>query len=560
MTTSKLETLEHQEKKKEVLTTEYLDLYYITSFDTGSEVDTIKITEKILDFLADHTTVAAFILVPLPLMKSFEEKRWKRMGGIGVWVKPYTKVIGELPSDVSGFIKQRILSDILIFAGEYLSKIDYARIYLGDITIKFSEQKESSIKKLGNIRGYVELFVHHNGVFVITIIIPIYDIPLSSRDVIRIRYLLEVDKVLVEIPSIIYNTWLKLKIGRESELSERKKITIRTTVREVMEMYSIFIKKLVIEYKTGKSIKDLSELESNLRNPWDVSYTVLFTEILKGEKKIIDTLSSYSTQIYTMMYGTRRIVSKKALTQTLKRSFYFVPLDNIGKTSKLGYRQNITRVTVLVTEANAHIIAISRKYLGPTEIGYRLRLKHLTVFELLNHIRQSLRVIEHLTLKKPRNLDELVDLKEKFSYILDLAENSYFIIDKDMKELYEYAAKIMEINRLILRVERRLDALNYMIMTRYQDKINKMQMALTMLFGIFGVPFFIFSYVQWYFDYVATGKSPNFWPVTIATFAPTIFILMITIFFYYKWKSEIFRYRPHRTYLLKRAFRKKFRR
>ena len=169
-------------------------------------------------------------------------------------------------------------------------------------------------------------------------------------------------------------------------------------------------------------------------------------------------------------------------------------------------------------------------------------------------------MIEHLTLKKPRNLDELVDLKEKFSYILDLAENSYFIIDKDMKELYEYAAKIMEINRLILRVERRLDALNYMIMTRYQDKINKMQMALTMLFGIFGVPFFIFSYAQWYFDYVATGKSPNFWPVTIATFAPTLFILMITIFFYYKWKSEIFRYRPHRTYLLKRAFRKKFRR
>ena len=109
-----------------------------------------------------------------------------------------------------------------------------------------------------------------------------------------------------------------------------------------------------------------------------------------------------------------------------------------------------------------------------------------------------------------------------------------------MREFFTHAVKALEINRLIASVERKLESLNYIIMTRYQDKINKMQVLLSVLFGIFGVPFFIFSYVQWYYDYVTTGQSKNFVPVTVFTLVPTFIILLVTLYLYRKWQKEIF--------------------
>jgi len=67
-----------------------------------------------------------------------------------------------------------------------------------------------------------------------------------------------------------------------------------------------------------------------------------------------------------------------------------------------------------------------------------------------------------------------------------------------------------------------------------------MQLVLSILFGIFGVPFFLFSYFQWYYDYVTLGKSPNFLPVTIATWTPTILILILTISLYQYWRRKIY--------------------
>lgn len=546
-TPSKPKTIVKQisEKNKEVLMTEYIDIYYISSFDTGNEVNVISMSEKILDLLAKYTNPAAYIIVPLHMIKQLERKKWKRLSGISVWVKPFIKLPGQLPKDVEEHLNKRILIDMSLFSEEYLSKVEYARVYLGDISITFSE-KEVVSKHLGTIKGYVEAFIHRNGVFVLTIMIPIHDLRLSSREIIKIRYLLESGKILIEIPSIIYATWLKLKIGKECRELGRRSIKIKTTITDVIEIYTLFLKKLAVEHSLGKHVFGLRELEKNLRNPWDIQYTMLFTEVLKGEKKIPEILSNISSQLYTIMFGTRRIISKKSLYRALKKSFYFVPIEDIGKPGFLKKKRVVTRVTIIATDTTAHIVSISRKYIGTTDIGIKLRLKHLTVFELLNHVKQSLRVLEHLTLKRPRNLDELVELKEKFSYLLDLIENSYFIVDKDMKELYEHVTRIFEVNRFILRVERRLDALNYMIMTRYQDKINKMQLTLTMMFGIFGVPFFIFSYVQWYFDYVTTGRSINFWPVTVATFIPTVLILTLTLLFYYKWRKEVFNYRKSR--------------
>lgn len=542
-TPSKPKTIARQvsEKNKEILTTEYIDIYYVSSFDTGNEANVISISEKILSLLAKYTNPVAYIIVPLHMIRQLEKKKWKRLSGISVWVKPFIKLSSQLPKDVEERLNQRILTDMSLFSEEYLSKVEYARVYLGDINITFSEEEVVS-KRLGTIKGYVEAFIHRNGVFVLTIMIPIHDLRLSSREIIKIRYLLETGKALIEIPSIIYATWLKLKIGKECRELSKKSIKIKTSITDIIETYTLFLKKLTIEQSLGKHVSELRELEKSLRNPWDIQYTVLFTEVLKGEKKIPEILSDLSPQLYTMMFGTRRIMSKKSLRRALKKSFYFVPIEDIGRPSFSKKKRVVTRVTTIATETTAHIVSISRKYVGLTDIGIKLRLKHLTVFELLNHVKQSLRVLEHLTLKRPRSLDELIELKERFSYLLDLIENSYFIIDRDMKELYEHVTRIFEVNKFVLRVERRLDALNYMIMTRYQDKINKMQLTLTMMFGIFGVPFFIFSYVQWYFDYVTTGRSINFWPVTIATFIPTVLILTLTLLFYYKWKKEVFNY------------------
>ncbi len=530
-----------REKKRLVLTTEHVDLYYICSFDTGKTVDTVSTIDYILNEFSRYSYPIAAIFVPLPRIKSFEEKGWKRLDTVGIWVRPYIKMPKEVPSDVYNYFKNRLLADLTIFSIEYLEKMEFGRIFLGEVVIRLEDIKKEEFPEIARMRGYLELFVHKSGVFVLTLTIPVHDFRLTSTDVLKLRYILEVEGAVIELPMRVYMTWLFLKTGRRPSIEKLEKAFMKAKIWDVIEVYSTFIKYLLRKHD-GVEPKSLFELESTLRNPWDINYVVLFTEVLKGERRVLELLRTYSIQIYAMLHGTRRIASREIIRRTIRKSFYYIPTQNIGElVSKPFSKINVTRVTALIAETNTHIVAISRKYLGSTDIGLRLRLKHLNVLELVNHLKQLLRVFEYqFTHRRPQDLDELISLREDYSRALDLAQNNYFIIDKDMKELFYYAIKALEINKLMLSVERKFESLNYIIMTRYQDKINKMQLVLSVLLGIFGVPFFLFSYMHWYFDYVITGRSTSFWPVTLTTFIPTLIILLITLILYVKWKKEIF--------------------
>ncbi len=533
------------QRKSSILVTDYMDLYYIKSLDLGGQIDVQSITAKILQEFSKFTWTVGLMYVPTPLAYKYEREGWKRIAEGGIWVKPYAKIHGVIPSDVKRYINCRTAIDLALFSEEYLERLEFTRLVLGEIVVELGEERKG-LEKMASLRGLVELFLHRNGVAVITISFMVHDLRLTSSDVLKLRYILEVEGVDIRIPRAPYITWILLKSGKitESPAGKREKgevLKTRMKIWEVIEVYSTYIKYLILKTK-GLDPHSLIELESMLRNPWDTMYTVLFTEVLKGGKKIVELLKDYSLQIYAMLHGTRRIASTEAIRRTIRKSFYYIPAQNIGETlTKPISRVNISRVTIVITDTNTHIVAISRKYLGPSDIGLRLRLRHLVVLELINHAKQSLRVFEYQFIhRKLRDLNELVKLREEYSHVIDLIENHYFIIDRDMKEFFAHAIKALEINRLIVSVERKLESLNYIIMTRYQDKINKMQVLLSVLFGIFGVPFFIFSYVQWYFDYVATGQSKNFFPVTLFTLMPTVIILLMTLYLYYKWQKEIF--------------------
>ena len=322
----------------------------------------------------------------------------------------------------------------------------------------------------------------------------------------------------------------------------RSIIKVRSRVIDILEIFSLLIKYLLLT-KKGYKVTNIVQLENLLRNPWDSTYTVLFTELLKGEMKFIEVLREYSAQIYAMLRGPRRLISRRAARRAISKSFRYIPLVQLAETQGRSTRRYIgSRVSVLISESDTHIVTVSKRYLGVSEIGERLRLLHITVLELANHARQCLRVFEHLfTSKRPKNLEELTKLRELFSKVIDSIENSYFIVDSDMKELFRYCMKALELRRLISSVERKFESLSYVIMTRYQDRISKMQVLLSVLFGVFGIPFFLFSYFQWLYDIALEGKSQHIVEVTLSTCLPIIPILLMTIYLYYKWSKEVFR-------------------
>ncbi len=532
-------------RKTSILVTEYMDLYYIKSLDLGGQVDIVEVADKIIQEFSNFTWTLSLAYIPIPLIHEYEQKEWKKIGEGGIWVKPYAKINGEIPNDIQRYINCRAAIDLTLFSEEYLERQEFIRLVLGEVIVELGEEKKG-LEKIPSLRGLIELFIHKNGVATLTLTFMIHDLKMTSTDVLKLRYVLEVEGVEIKLPRKPYITWILLKSGKIAETQAAKRsgtpyVKVKMKIWELVDAYSTYIKYIVAKMR-GYEPSNLVELESLLRNPWDTMYVALFTEVLKGSKKIIEILKDYSLQIYAMLHGTRRIASTEAIRRTIKKSFYYIPAQNIGETlSKPLSRVNISRVTIVITDTNTHIVAISRKYLGPSDIGLRLRLRHLVVLELINHARQSLRVFEYLFIHRQlRNLNELVKLREEYSHVIDLIENHYFIVDRDMREFFTHAVKALEINRLIASVERKLESLNYIIMTRYQDKINKMQVLLSVLFGIFGVPFFIFSYVQWYYDYVTTGQSKNFVPVTVFTLVPTFIILLVTLYLYRKWQKEIF--------------------
>ncbi|RLG87509.1 MAG: hypothetical protein DRO15_04860 [Thermoprotei archaeon] len=530
-------------KTEEPLTTEYLDLYYMYAFDTGSQIDCNEILDYLINKLSHGMEVVALGYVPLPRIDRYSQKGWSVVANAGTWIRPICKVSGELSVDLMLHVKYRAFIDIVLMSEEYLEKGEIARFFMGSITIDLSTTRYRKLRELRELRGYLELLIHQNGVMVLTLRIPIHGIELSSRDVMYLRYLLEVRGASFRIPKAIYNLWTCMKKGITYTFSPSKStIKMRFRVIDVLEIFSLLIKYLLLDLR-GYKVINIIQLENLLRNPWDSAYTVLFTEVLKGEMKFIEVLREYSAQIYAMLRGPRRLISRRAARRAISKSFRYIPLVQLTGVHSRGMRRYIgSRVSVLISESDTHIVTVSKRYLGVSEIGERLRLLHVTVLELANHARQCLRVFEHLfTSRRPRNLEELTKLRELFSKVIDSIENSYFIVDNDMKELFRYCMKALELRRLINSVERKFESLSYVIMTRYQDRISKMQVLLSVLFGVFGIPFFLFSYFQWLYDVALEGESQHIVEVTLSTCLPMIPILLMTIYLYYRWSKEVFR-------------------
>ena len=531
-----------KEGKKGLLVTEYSDLYYVRGLDIGASIDVIHIIKGIVDYVSNYTWSIGLVYVPVTKVRKLKESGWNIIRGLALWVKPLTYTVKDVPSDVKHIIENRALVDTSMFSEEFLERGDFGRVFLGEVLLHI-EGIEGVSGKVEVLRGYVELFVHSNGVLVLTLSIPLHGYELSSRDIIKLRYALESEGVIVEIQRWIYMLWSKLRRGELGELIEKREGIVRVKVKtfDILEAYSTAIKYLVNQL-IGRRITSMVELTGVLRNPWDTDYAMVFTELLRGKSRTIDVLRRFSIQLYSILHGTRKITSRETLEKVIRRAYHYVPISALGEAGfPSPLRLVIGRVVTFITSTDTHVVIITRKYLGPNEYGLSIRLRHLTIIELVTHLKQSLRVFEYMfTHRKLKSIDELVTLREEFSKIIDYIENTYFVVDRDMRQLFQRTRKALEIDRLNSSVERKLETLNYIIMTRYQDRLNKMQLVLSILFGIFGVPFFLFSYFQWYYDYVTLGKSPNFLPVTIATWTPTILILILTISLYQYWRRKIY--------------------
>ena len=531
-------------KPVEVLETEYIDLHYLVGFDVGFEVDVEKTTSVLYERFSRESVCAALYFVPIRELKNWVKKGWKTVDGVGVWIKPVCIRSNTIPKDIEQHIRSRAITDSILFSIEYLQRKEYSRIFLGEILFDLSEFSDKIKTKIHLLRGYLELYVNRNGVFVLTLTIPIRDMSLTSTDILKIRYLLEVEGVKVSMHRNVYYKWIDLRTSKpRAEEESIGRVSVKLRIQEVLEIYTTYIKYYLVKKLRGYKATDILDLERLMRLPWDTRYIVVFTELRKKGLRINDIINRYAIQLYAILHGTRRLLSRDVARRVIIKSFYYIPTPNIGElVSKPLNKVNVTRVLALLSEYSTHVVAISKKYLGATDVGLRIRVKHLTALELLIHLKHTLRVLEHLFAhKRPKDLSELANLRLILSRVSDLVENHYFIVDNDIREIFYKSMNVFNIPKLLSSVERKLESLNYTIMTRYQDKIHKMQLLLSILFGIFGVPFFIFSYVQWYFDYVATGKSQSFWPVTILTFIPTISILALSTILYVKWRREVFK-------------------
>ncbi len=527
------------ESRPRLLVTEYSDLYYVRGIDTGCSCRVDYLVERIVELVSENNWCVGVFYSPITRIREFRSRGWSILRSLSLWVKPVAYSVRDYPSDVDLLVRSRVLVDTGLFSEEFLERGEFGRVILGEVFFEFLEE----VGGVKRVRGYIELLVHFNGVFVLTLSIPLHGYELSSRDLLRIRYLLESEGVLVELPRWVYRVWSRLKRGSVGEVVERSEgvVRIKGKVVDVLEAYSILVKYLAMRIR-GREPQSLVELEESLRNPWDTDYYMVFTEVLRSTSSTSDLLRKYSIQLYSILHGTRKITSKHVLERIIRRAYHYVPIAALGEAGFPSPRRLVvSRVVALVTDTDTHVVVVTRKYLGPNEYGLTLRLKHLTVVELVVHLKQTLRVFEYLfTRRKLKSIDELISLREDYSRVADYVENTYFIVDRDMRQLFQRTRRALEIDRLNSNVERKLETLNYIIMTRYQDRLNKMQLVLSILFGIFGVPFFLFSYFQWYYDYVTLGKSPNFLPVTIATWAPTISILLITLVLYFYWQKKIY--------------------
>ncbi len=522
-----------------LLETEYSNLYYIRGLDTGCPCRVTDVVEKIVEMISEYGWCVGIVYLPVTKVKEFKARGWRILKSYTLWVKPVAYSIRDYPSDIELFIESRALVDTEIFSEEFLEHGELGRILVGEVLFEFEEE----ISGVKSIRGYVELLVHSNGVFVLTLSIPLYGYQLTSRSLLKIRYLLESEGVIVEIPRWAYMIWSKLKHGGAGEVLSKGEgiVRFKGKIVEVLEIFSTLVKYISVKIN-GYDPKTIAELEDLLRNPWDTDYYMVFTEILRDTSRTLDLLRKYSIQLYSILYGTRKIMSRQALERVIRRAYHYVPIASLGEAGFPSPRRLVVnRVVALITDTDMHVVVVTRKYLGPNEYGLALRLRHVIIAELVVHVKQTLKVFEYLfTRRKLKSIDELVMLREEYSRVADYIENMYFIVDRDMRQLFQRIRRALEIDRLNSNVERRLETLNYIIMTRYQDRLNKMQLVLSVLFGIFGVPFFLFSYFQWYYDYVVTGKSHNFLPVTIATWTPTLAILVVTLILYVYWQKKIY--------------------
>jgi len=531
-----------ESKRRELLTTEYLDLTYLYTFDSGNSLDMLSDVDYIYDTLNKFTKASLVKYVKMTNAKDVKRKGWNVVGDVGTWAKPVYKAPKGLPYDTLHYMMHRLYTDMSILSEEYLERGEIARVFIAPLRIHIRPSKELP-KELCELKGHLGIFLHKNGVLILTLWLPIYNVKLSSTQVLLLRYLLEVEGVTFEVSETPYRIWLSLKRGSKPTLEFTvKTVNVKVKVTELLEMYASFIKYVLLS-RMDYEIKDLTELGNLTRIPWDDMYTILFTEILRGERRFIELLREYSIQMYAMLYGSRRLASESVVKEVISKSFRYIPTLRVkGATKEQLYRVRRARVTILIRESDTHIASISRTYIGTSDVGKRLRWVHITVLELINHVRHSLKMFDYLfTYTRPKNLEDLANIRSEFSKTIDYVDHAYFIVDRDMRELFKYCSNALDLRRLINSVQRKFESLSYVIMTRYQERLGKMQVLLSILFGIFAIPFFLFSYFQWFFDYALEGKSERVLEVTVFTFLPIIPILLLILYFYYKWRREVFK-------------------
>jgi len=532
----------------EKLSTKYLDLYYVYSFDVGSPV---SIRDLIDALLSTGVGVCALVYIPRSEVEKYRESGWRVLPHDPTsWIVPVL-----YPSQVSEqYIKYftvRGSVDTQLMDEMYLERSEFARIHLGKV--KVLRLARSGLDKVGMvltdrycpITGYLELLVHESGIFTLTLWFPIRG-EISSTEVIDLRYRLEIEGSLYSIYKDVLKVNILLRYGKEIELGPLPYVVVRDIggeerylrVADVLEMYANYIRYLVL-LKRGSRVSSLTELENNMRNPWNTFFTILFTEVLKGERKFIEVLRRYYAQLYAMTYLHRGVIPHSIVSRSLSSTY--ARTVELMDFSRGRVRRVAPRITLVLSEDEAHIVSVQKRYIGRGEMGKKLRLLNITIMEFLNIVRHLLKTLDYLlTSKKLNDIDALTRFREEFSRATDYLSNCFYLKDAESRRLFNHCVKVFRVDDLASLVNSKFESLNYVMLTRYQDRITKMQLLLTIVFGIFAIPSILFFYWEWFYDYVLTGESTALLPVTILSFFPIVPVLAVILYLYRKWKKEVF--------------------
>ncbi len=505
-------------------------LFFLHAFDIGRTLD-----QALLDKLVERASSAlgglALRYVTLYDVEQLTSKGWKLAGEGTTWIKPMYKPLEAEPVDPDELehVKRRAMIDVALLSDAYLERSEIARMSIGKIAVLAGEVLEGA-------QGFVDLLLHRSGVFVLTVSLKLPSAEVPAKELVKLKMAIEVEEVEVEIPRAVHEVWVNLHRGsRPGNAMVRGQVKVKARIKDVAEMYATFIKYLVQELD-GKPPSSMMELENKLRNPWDLSYTIIASEIQVPVKaKHREVLKWYSSQVFSAFHSYRRVITRSRLRGTLKRTLKYMPLLK-GMESEVPR----ARVAVLISDVDAHIVLMvgGEEPEAPRE---RILYAYLSTLELVCQLYHCLRVYEYMfTHYRPKNLDELAELRMEYSWILDHLDNAYFLVDKDMCELFRCCVETFELRRISTSIERKYDSLSYTILTRYQERISKMQVLLTVLFGVSALPFSLFFYFQWYFDVVVAGRSQHFLEVTLATYLPVIPIVALILYLYRKWQKEVF--------------------